>query len=468
MAGHYSTTEERVQGEATGRSRRDRVVRVLRSIALPAVLAVLSIVLVSVHVATYDKLSPMDELQHIDFLLKAPAQVRAGEKVSDEAMEVQACRGLDYDMPLPPCVVDGDYDPDDFQEAGYNTASVNTPVYYTATKVVAALVAPFSPGDELFDDARLAGSIWLALGVLLTFAAGRRLGIAPWPLAAVLVAVISSQTVLFLSSTITPDATALAVGAGAVWTVLWWEERPARRWPVLVAMLALALTIKMTHVVVWFAVGLYVLLRLVELYRVRRGGEERAGPDSVTASPRALLLGAAALVVTVGVVLAVVSAYQARLAIPDAGVPPMQRMFTVDFLDPVQVVVSIGALLNPLQSALVGVGSNELSLIGQRVAGFLILAGLVGTAVLGTDRGRARTLAQAGLLTGLAAGPALVLVSYLAQGVFIPPPPRYAITLVPLMVLVTAHGLRSTSSRVWVSLAALGCLGVTLVRLTAL
>lgn len=457
---------------STAPDRRARVVAIGRLLVAPLVLAVVSVVLVLAHVGTYDKVGPMDELQHIDSLIKAPAQVRAGEKIGDAAMEIEACRGLDYPMPLPRCVVGGDYDPDDFQERGYNTASVNTPIYYTVTKVVAAVVAPFSPGDELLDDARLAGVFWLTLGVLLTYVVGRRLGASRWALVAVLVAVVSSQSVLYLSATVTPDAAALAVGAGAILSVLWWERRPGRRSPVLVAVLVLSLLLKMTNVVVWFAVGLYVLLRLVDLHVLRRPADAPVAEPSSDVTERAMVpsvrwfvVAAGLMVASAGAVLGGLSWYQARLAIPDAGVPPMQTLFQVDSLDPVRVLDSVGALLNPLQSAIVAVGSEELSSLGQRIAGLLIVAGLVATALFGSERGRTRSLAQAGLLTALVAGPALVVISYVAQGVYIPPPPRYAITLVPLMVVVTARSLRTVPARVCVTAAAVGCLGITLLRL---
>ncbi|HET6692862.1 MAG TPA: hypothetical protein VFG97_01045, partial [Pedococcus sp.] len=91
---------------------------------LPALLAIVAVVLVALQVHSYTRLSPIDELQHIDSLYKAPAAPAPGDRVGQEAMRQQDCRGVDAPGFEPgPCRPLGSFDPATYQEKGYNTAA---------------------------------------------------------------------------------------------------------------------------------------------------------------------------------------------------------------------------------------------------------------------------------------------------------------------------------------------------------
>jgi len=99
-------------------------------------LFLVSLVLVGLHTRTYTELSPIDELQHIDYVIKAGEfePPRVNDLVGFEAMSEAACRGVDapgYVGPL--CGLD-EYDPANFQENGVNSAAGQFPFYYTATE----------------------------------------------------------------------------------------------------------------------------------------------------------------------------------------------------------------------------------------------------------------------------------------------------------------------------------------------
>lgn len=440
--------------------------RVLR-FGPPVLLVVLALLLVSVHVGEYTKVGPVDELQHIDYLYKAPDVVEPGEKVGQDAMREESCRGIDFPMRVPPCVSGARYSPSDFQENGYNTASGNTPVYYTATKVLAALVAPFSPGSNLVTDGRLAGGLWLALGLVLAYVAGRRLGVERGRLLVVLVLVACAPSTLYPSATITPDAAAFAVGAGALLTLLWWEDRPTRRWPALALVVALGLAMKATNVMILLALGVYVLLRLVDLWRGRSQGRPEGLSGTVTASPRGLVVGVGAIAVPFVVVQVGWMLAQSRLGYVDPEDVPMARIFAIDRLPHAHVVEQVAVMLNPLASWLVEVGPAEYLTAVQRLAGYLLLAGLVSAALFGATLSRTRSLAQAVALTAFLGGSAFVLLSYFSQGVYFAPPARYANTLVPAMAVLTAGALRTRGAVAFVGVAAAAAVVVTLYRLTA-
>src|SRR5665811_512769 len=110
----------------------DRLVRILRArtFAVPSLIVVCGAILINlVHVSHYTELSPVDELQHIDHLYRGPAIVHSGALVGQAAMREQACRMLPQ-WPSPPCSNTAVYSASDFQEAGVNTASQYTPLYY--------------------------------------------------------------------------------------------------------------------------------------------------------------------------------------------------------------------------------------------------------------------------------------------------------------------------------------------------
>ncbi|MEP4653141.1 MAG: hypothetical protein ABJ314_23410, partial [Ilumatobacter sp.] len=105
-------------------------------------LFLVSLILVGLHVRAYTQLSPIDELQHIDYVIKAgdfePPHVN--DPVGFEAMAEAACRSVDAPGYIgPPCGLDR-YDPEDFQENGVNTAARQFPVYYTITGVISRFV----------------------------------------------------------------------------------------------------------------------------------------------------------------------------------------------------------------------------------------------------------------------------------------------------------------------------------------
>ena len=80
-------------------------------------------------------LSPLDELQHVDYLDQASRFdfVHNGERVGQLAMREQACRTVDSPgFVSPPCKAK-DLKPVQFQEGGFNTASADPPTYYVLT-----------------------------------------------------------------------------------------------------------------------------------------------------------------------------------------------------------------------------------------------------------------------------------------------------------------------------------------------
>ncbi|RYV51375.1 glycosyltransferase family 39 protein [Pengzhenrongella frigida] len=439
----------------------------LRHWSAPAVLVLVAFILVGLHVTEYAKVGPVDELQHIDYLYKSPAIVAPGDSVGQDAMREEACRGIDSaGFVTPACSTTAVYNPRVFQELGYNTASINTPVYYTLTKVFALPLKLVTGIGSLVTTGRLVGGLWLAVGLLLAYASGRRLGIDRVPLAAVLIAFACAPSVLYPSATITPDAASFAVGAGIFLACLYWEGAPRRRWPVLALVVAVALLIKMTNVMLLLAVGLYFVIRIVRALVERRSSDlpRDASHDADDRAVAPWILGGIVVSVTTVVVLGATMAIQGALAHGNA-VTPMSERFAVDAFPLRGMIEQIGVFLYPLGASGVSVGNGLLQMITERAIGTFFVAGLVGAALFWTPSIRTRSYAQALLLTAIIGGPIFVLVSFYGQGVYVPPPGRYAATLVPVVAVLTA-GLLKTREATWlVSLGAAGMLLATLVRL---
>jgi hypothetical protein len=430
---------------------------------------------VGLHVRTYTLVGPIDELQHIDYLYKSPSLVRPGDQFGDEAMQEEACRGLDYPgFELPACVRGGDYRPSDFQEAGYNTASANTPLYYTITHALAAPLKALASMDSLVTAGRLVGGLWLAGGLLLAYAAARRLGAGRWAAASVLSILACTPAIVYPSATITPDAATFTVGAGALLAALWWEERPSRRWPVLAVVTAVALAIKMTNITVLVAVGLAMLIRLVvqrwfpaqaELVAARTSADDTVRGRAP--APRLVdwLVGGATLAVTAAVVAVGWQLVQAGLTHGNLDAIPMNQQFRAERLSTEGLVSYLGQWLTPLSSPWAAVGRAEFTDALQRLSQLLIGAGFVSAALIGWRTLRERTLAWAVLVTGLTGASLFIVVSFYAQALYVPPPARYGYALVPTMAVLTAAGLRTRPATLAVGALAVGALLFSVLRL---
>ncbi|RYC13009.1 glycosyltransferase family 39 protein [Nocardioides zhouii] len=436
-----------------------------------AVLPLLAVIAVGlflsvVQVFNYPRLSPVDELSHLDYMFRSPTVLEQGDKVEQQAMRTQACRGVDVEgfdpIPCPPGIV---YDPDIYQEKGYNTAATNTPIYYTADRALAEVIRIATPVDNLFIAGRLAGAVWLALGIVLTWLAGRRLGIGRLPLGAVLGLLVASPAVTYPSATVTPDALGLAGGAAVLLTALRWEQRPTRgRAAALIATAVVVSLIKLTFFAVVPAVALYLLLhrsRSWESSGVTAFAEPgEPGTASVSASGRArtvvaLATGAAALVAAFGWTLV----SNARSHQDPNDLPSMATQFAVDAFPWRGLIDSAFSLAQPLLSPWVGVGDPTLMFFSTNVVTMVFTAGLLAAALFVTHGEREALLARCLLLAAVVFSLGLVVLGYVSSHIYFALPNRYGITLVAPIAVVTASLLRSrTSVAIVIGLAVLASL----------
>lgn len=418
----------------------------------PLIIVVVSFISVGLHVSNYTTISPVDELTHIDSLFMAPKAVQDGSKIGEEALREQACRGL-AGYPSPACDLPAPLDPTDFQEEGYNTGAVYTPLYYSLTKMVAVPLMFVTGMDSLVTAARLVGALWLAGGLLLTYHVGRRLGAPRAALTSIAVLVAVTPSILFPSSTVSPDATGLVSGAAIAWALLYWEDNPRRHWwaPVLIGALVAAL--KAVNIVAIFMAACVVLIRLITSWYAERQG---ASLDGYVAKSdrRPLLLGGVGVAVAAVVVLAGWSMFAASNGIGSTSDAPMNVRTEIASLTSWELLVSFGQFLNPLDGAGNVVSTGTVGFVAQRVAGMLLIAGVFAGALFSVIPPRLRAFGQGVFLAGLLGGPLMTVFIFVLNGAYIAMPGRYAITLIPVAMVMTASFITTRSAQVALGIAA--------------
>lgn len=437
-----------------------RVARLLRTRQLlvsVVVLVLAGLAITALHTHRHPEMSPVDELQHIDYLFKAPHVVHSGEKVGQDAMREQACRRLPAWPQTEACSTTTVYDPLDFQESGSNTAAIYTPFYYTVTKVVAWPLQAVT-GAGLVTAARLVGGLWLAGGLVMSLLAARRLGAHPYTATGLLLATATVPTVLYPAATITPDAMALLGGAALLWSVLWWLEAPSRRWWLPALLSGVVVAVKALNILVVVLLALFVLLRAVvtEVRRRRAGpaADQAAGADGDAAAGSAPGAAQSALVIAamsaVALVLAVgYIAYTGATAVASSDGVAMTERARVDSFPAVATVEHLGVFLQVFFDA----GSvNVLGPVGainQRLLGLIVFGGTFGALLVARRISLdVRLLALSLMVVGMIGAPLIIAFTYVSQGSFVPIPGRYALTLIPAGVAVAAVALRDRPARI--------------------
>lgn len=183
--------------------------------------------------------SPVDELWYTDAVDKAYHGVltRTGAHIDDYTRQVMACRGV-IGLHGPAATCGGPQPDASLPLGGLTSADIHAPTYFFLTAAVAHVVIAVNVTDDVLIAGRLAGVLWLSLGLLLSVVVFRAWGggrTVPVLLAA---AIGMSPLLVSVSGYLTPDALALAVGAGVLLVVTRWLEGRAPSWALFVAALS--------------------------------------------------------------------------------------------------------------------------------------------------------------------------------------------------------------------------------------
>ena len=458
-------------GPDADRGRRGSESRKAPDRSILALLAVIlfAALLVALHIREYTELSPIDELQHLDYALKVSDGdlVRRGDLFGDEAMREEACRGVDAVFPTPPCDA-RTLRPQDFQEGGYNTAYIHSPGYYLVAGLGGRVVDRVPGVASPVVGARLMGALWLGAALVLLWMIFDELRVRVAARLPVLLLVACAPTVLHAAATVNPDGSALAIGAAALLVVLRWESGRARPWLLAVVGVAAILT-KVNNVM---AVGVAVLYLALRWYQQRAtepgtdpspddsgrqaGGDQLAADrptDGPSRSGRATVVAITTLAVSVAVVGGAWMLFSSVNARVDADEIPMTQRFLVDSVSVDQVVDSLPVGLTPLRDAYIpAVVATPLTRAGALLGDRLLLIGVVASLIVSRPRSRERALAASATLAMIVVGPMFVSFNYVASSIYVTIPSRYGLAIVP--AAAAAAGLLIQRSRAGVIVGA--------------
>jgi hypothetical protein len=396
----------------------------------------LSIGLVAVRVPDQVALSPFDEWVYSDYLDKVtrgdlPNQ---GERIDAYALELSSCRGVFIWGPQgTPC---GEAPvAQDYPQAGITSADIHPPLYFVVTSQLARAILAVGPTEDLLTAGRLAGSMWLAGGLILIFLLAREWGSTIPAAGAMTLAVAVAPLTRYANSYVTPDAANLAVGAGVMLAAsLWLRARISLTVLLVVGSIAGALKAQNLLVV---GVAAMAILTVGHLGR---------GPVEPVPTMRRSWLAATALV---GGALAAQGVWLAYRAATAVGQPPDQGYESTS--------LPLGLILQDTAAfvAKLGLGATEdgqpIPVYGHWLS-WLLIGGLVGSVlILGLHDWLG--LVAASTLIGLTlGGPILMVAIWALSGDAVPSPARYGMVLLPAAAAITAAVVREK----WLSWTLLG------------
>ena len=226
-------------------------------------LLAMSVLLVGMHTSAYETLSPIDELQHVDYMIRAGEFdiPRKNERVEFQAMDEAACRSVDapgYEGP--PCGLP-EYDPAWFQEQGFNTSAGQFPPYYVVTGVSARVLTSIGVFDSKVTAARMLGAVWLAAAWAVTWYVMALLDIRRrHRLLVIGLLAVTPLTIFHAGATVNADVSLMLGGALAVLATIKYESGRLRWWWLALAYTALFF-VEATSILAIAAGAAYLIVR---------------------------------------------------------------------------------------------------------------------------------------------------------------------------------------------------------------
>ena len=431
------------------------------------------------HMWRYPELSPIDEAQHLDSLIRIPRGelIGSGERMGQETLRIETCHRIDspFDAAVPPCDPNAPpLDATTFQEEGYNTAYVHPPTYYFVDGTLARVIDFVLPGEhDLLTTGRLAGMIWVVGAVVFLWLLLDELGAGLLGRSALILIAATAPNVLLGTATVNLDGTALATGAAVLWAALRWERGRASAWLPL-AFAAVAAATKVTNLVGVGVVVLYLLSRAV--LRSRRSADDplpavgsasapNGAVESVAGAPRrtsawtparirerfwatgspakrdvALVGGLLIVLGTISIAWYVV---QKSVEVVAPSTVPMVYRYYFDKFPLAEMATSWHQTVSPFWERYIPPFlQNRAVLATAGVVDLLMVAGPAAGTILAPRGSRGRVLGGSVLVLLPLAGPALVLLNALVQQTYVVIPSRYALSLVPGLLAAMVPAMR--------------------------
>ena len=207
--------EERIRGTSR---RRPRLFPTPGALAVALFVCVVApITLAALQIDANPKFSPLDEVAHFDYVDRvAQGEVpRQGQRLLKSTLHEVACRKVALEgVNTPPCAT-RDLEYEQFS-ATYQYEAQQPPTYYVLTLPVRWVMKDVF-GLAKLDATRAVSVLLLVFGLLLTWAAGRIMGIAPLALGGALLLLAVAPTVVYSAGTVSNDATAIPRRGSSRW-----------------------------------------------------------------------------------------------------------------------------------------------------------------------------------------------------------------------------------------------------------
>ncbi len=173
---------------------------------------VVPVVMVLLVMIGHPELSVLDETAHADYLRRVEQGElpRMGDKMLEASVRDTQCRTIGGRRNAP-CGLPS-YEPEILAAEGYQYEAQQPPLYYVITAGLRQVIR-LGPNDDFIATARATGAVWLSAGLLVFWAACRRLGCRWWPTALLTLLLAISPGVLYQSATINNDAAAILTGS---------------------------------------------------------------------------------------------------------------------------------------------------------------------------------------------------------------------------------------------------------------
>lgn len=213
--------------------------------------------------------SVLDEATHADYAYQITQGdlPYPGSTMDPEILREWSCRGTTTSgARLPPCV--GISPASSYPAGGQNYNFFHPPLYYAITAVMAEVIDTVRPGPtDFIGNARIVSVLWMWAGMLVMFAAIRRLGLAAWWGVAAAAGIPLIPGLAGAATMVSNDAPAALSGALALWALARILKDENYGWFLPAVLAGFSAGTKALNGLPFIALGLLCLLLAVRAWR---------------------------------------------------------------------------------------------------------------------------------------------------------------------------------------------------------
>ena len=393
------------------------------------------------------QLSPIDEGVHLDYVDRASnfEIPRTGDFMGQNSLQITACMGISLPGIVLPACGPGPYVPAEFPGGGFQYEAQQPPLYYFVTAPMRPFVQFFAGTRDYTMSLRLTGAIWLAVGLIVLWFAGRKFEVDEWTLVGAIFVAGCAPNVVYYSSIVSNDAASILAGSIAALAIApCIKSSPSRQRTF--ALFAVGFAVAMLKPMNVLPLGaLALFLFALHASRNPKWRDER----------RRFFLqwlrGGGSLVAGGGVAVATWYLIYTRIGYVDPKTMPVFAGLAISGF-PIATVFSQGSALLGLatdSAASPGLAQPSGALFRVLTRAIFITAGLAG--LFSVRRTWEHLLGLATILVLIVGGVGISLVFWLSLKMDPGAPSRYGLPLVPLLVIVMAahEGNRLRQLSIW-------------------